>query len=592
MPLTHFNTQQNQNALLDKAAQYLFEELSHSDEYIISAGAAELRKQFLKYLAEKKAKSKFKQSFAGLENNPGAQFNLVCKWLLAFVHQNEMTNQEVFIPETAVLLVQGYEKGGKIHQAKTNLQLQGLKGEHAVIQDGNYELDYNKFFQKLSEYQEHVVSKYEKFQQLKRKLTDQYRQDIRLETFKPKVLSSFVRNRLIDQVYLPLLGDNLAKQIGIAGEQTRTDRMGLLLLISPPGYGKTTLMEYVANRLGLIFMKINGPVIGHQVTSLAPEDATNRAARKELKKLNLAFEMGDNIMIYLDDIQHCHPEFLQKFISLCDAQRKIEGVWNGEGKTYNFQGKRVAVIMAGNPYTESGAQFQIPDMLANRADIYNLGDIIGDSDLAFKLSYIENALTSNPILARLASKSMKDVYTLINQLENKDDQPVQFEGNHSPEELNEYNAILQKLIRVREVILKVNQEYITSASIAEDYRTEPAFKLQGSYRNMNKLAEKVIPVMNEKELETLLLSHYEGEVQTLAGNAEANLLKLKEIMDILSEKEKNRWALIKQTYNKNKIFQNIDQSNPVGQVVAQLHQFNEGLDNIKTTLEKGIKNNK
>ena len=29
--------------------------------------------------------------------------------------------------------------------------------------------------------------------------------------------------------------------------------------------------------------------------------------------------------------------------------------------------------MAGNPYTESGEVFKIPDMLANRADIYNLG---------------------------------------------------------------------------------------------------------------------------------------------------------------------------------------------------------------------------
>ncbi len=35
--------------------------------------------------------------------------------------------------------------------------------------------------------------------------------------------------------------------------------MGLLLLISPPGYGKTTLMEYVASRLGLVFVKVNGP---------------------------------------------------------------------------------------------------------------------------------------------------------------------------------------------------------------------------------------------------------------------------------------------------------------------------------------------
>ena len=85
------------------------------------------------------------------------------------------------------------------------------------------------------------------------------RETMRLSEFKPRVLTSFVRNRLIDEVYLPMIGDNLAKQMGVVGEQKRTDLMGLLLLISPPGYGKTTLMEYVANRLGITFMKINGP---------------------------------------------------------------------------------------------------------------------------------------------------------------------------------------------------------------------------------------------------------------------------------------------------------------------------------------------
>jgi replication-associated recombination protein RarA len=59
--------------------------------------------------------------------------------------------------------------------------------------------------------------------------------------------------------------------------------MGLLLLISPPGYGKTTLMEYVASRLGIIFVKINGPALGHGVTSLDPAGAPNAAAREELK---------------------------------------------------------------------------------------------------------------------------------------------------------------------------------------------------------------------------------------------------------------------------------------------------------------------
>ena len=72
---------------------------------------------------------------------------------------------------------------------------------------------------------------------------------------------------------------------------------------------KTTLMEYIANRLGIIFMKINGPALGHEVTSLDPDSAPNSGAREEVKKLNLSLEMGDNVMIYLDDIQHCNPEF-------------------------------------------------------------------------------------------------------------------------------------------------------------------------------------------------------------------------------------------------------------------------------------------
>ncbi|WP_435525758.1 AAA family ATPase [Chryseobacterium indoltheticum] len=58
----------------------------------------------------------------------------------------------------------------------------------------------------------------------------------------------------------PLIGANLAKQLGTVGNDKRTDRMGMLLLVSPPGYGKTTLMEYMADRMGLVFMKINGLV--------------------------------------------------------------------------------------------------------------------------------------------------------------------------------------------------------------------------------------------------------------------------------------------------------------------------------------------
>jgi hypothetical protein len=202
------------------------------------------------------------------------------------------------------------------------------------------------------------------------------RRRLRLDEFTPRVLSSFVRNKLINEVYLPLVGDNLAKQLGAAGAAKRTDLMGLLLLVSPPGYGKTTLMEYVASKLGLVFVKVNGPSLGHSVVSLDPAEAPNATARQEVEKINLALEMGNNVMLYLDDIQHTTPS-CSRSSSRSATVAAHRGRVEGRTRTYDLRGKKFCVVMAGNPYTETGASFRIPDMLANRADTYNLGDILG-----------------------------------------------------------------------------------------------------------------------------------------------------------------------------------------------------------------------
>jgi hypothetical protein len=344
-------------------------------------------------------------------------------------------------------------------------------------------------------------------------------------------------------------------------------------------------MVYVANRLGIIFMKINGTAIGHRVTSIDPSEAPNAAAKQELHKLNLALEMGDNVMIYLDDIQHCNPELLQKFISLCDGQRKIEGVYKGQAKTYDLRGKSVCVVMAGNPYTESGDMFKVPDMLANRADTYNLGDIIGGTGDAFKLSYLENALTSNAALNKLSSRSRADIYSMIRIAETGSRDGVEFERDYSAEEISEYTSVLTKMLRIRDVVLTVNQEYIRSAAQAEEYRTEPPFKLQGSYRNMNRLAEKVQPIMNDAEVEALLLDHYTSESQTLTTGAEANLLKFKALLGLQNEAEATRWGEIKKTFNRNQLFSSAG-DDQMGQVLVQLNSFNEHLGSIRDALQQ------
>jgi len=564
-------------------AQYLFNELKDNDTFTVSNEAIALKQAFEKTIDTQKASHKFKERL----NDSATQkdrIELVNHWVSAFAKAKE-TTLVPYIDECVACIL--FENDKPSNKAKAELEIKDLKGVHSSIQNGTYSFNYHKFTNQLEAFNTVKVPAFSAFKTAKHEVIEQIKEQLRLEEFKPRVLSSFVRNKLINQVYFPLIGDNLAKQLGTVGDTKRIDRMGLLLLISPPGYGKTTLMEYVANRLGLIFMKINGPAIGHEVTSVDPEAANNSATREELKKLNLAFEMGDNVMLYLDDIQHCNPEFLQKFISLSDGTRKIEGVYEGKPKTYDLRSKKFCVIMAGNPYTESGEKFQIPDMLANRADIYNLGDIIGDTAHLFELSLIENALTSNPVLQQLSTKYFDDVYTLIDRVQhNVADNELK--GNHSNQEIADYVSIIEKVIKIRNTVLKVNATYITSAGMEDSYRTEPSFKLQGSYRDMNKLVAKVVPIMDDKELQTLLLSHYENESQTLTSAAEANLLKYKELTNSLTDDELQRWEDIKAIFAKNNKLNSLGGQNQMSQIIAQMVDFTDNIEGIKEILRKGF----
>jgi len=485
----------------------------------------------------------------------------------------------LLIPHSTSIVLQKQQVALKL--ASTISQ---LSGDHPRISDGSMPFQYHEFQHRLSYHAKRHVPRWLALQSAKQKQIELANKRLRSHEFKATVLTSFVRNQLIDQVYLPRIGDNMAKQLGALGENKRTDRMGLLLLISPPGYGKTTLMEYVANRLRLVFVKLKGPALGQSVTSLDPSEATKAAARQEVQRINLALEMGDNTMLYLDDIQHCNVELLQKFIPLCDATRRIEGVWNGQSKSYDLRGRKFAVVMAGNPYNESGERFQIPDMLANRADVYNLGEIIGDSREAFELSYLENCLTNNSVLQPLSRCSNADQRAVIAAATRGTTEGLALESNLSLDSVQEMMSVLFKLNKVRDVVLTMNREYIRSASQSDDYRTEPPFKLQGSYRNMNRIAEKVVPVMNESELQTLIESSYQQDSQTLSRDGESNMLKFRELLGILTEDEQRRWSSIKSTFSQKTRLKGLSGEDSTAQVLGSIMSLRDGLDAIQHAL--------
>ncbi|MYW63429.1 AAA family ATPase [Streptomyces sp. SID8379] len=536
-------------------AAYLFEELTTGPAgFVTSTGA----RTFLDKFRRAVDSSAYEDDLAAVPELT-ARRSLVEAWLTAYA--SAAGDGAGDLPE-AVAIELCPELDRYDTDAPLTATVEGLLGTHPRIDGRRLTLRLDELLSRTRDFRERVVPGFRAYQRLRTSLVAAEHARLRLDEHRPRVLPTFVRSRLVDEVYLPLIGDSLAKQLGTTG--------GLLLLLSPPGYGKTTLVEYVADRLGMLLVKIDGPALGHTVTSLDPAEAPNVTARQEIEKVNFALEAGNNVLLYLDDIQHTSPELLQKFIALCDGQRRMDGVWNGEPRSHDLRGKRFAVCMAGNPYTESGQRFRIPDMLANRADVWNLGDVLTGKEDVFALSFVENALTANPHLAPLAGRDRADLDVLLRLAANDPTARAdRLSHPYAPAETARVVAVLRHLCAARDTVLAVNAAYIASAAQSDDARTEPPFLLQGSYRNMNKIAARIDPAMNDAELAAVLDDHYTGEAQTLTTGAEAGLLKLAELRGRMSPEQADRWRELKAAHVRARTLGGAD-GDPVVRAVAAL----------------------
>ncbi|WP_079159548.1 DNA repair ATPase [Streptomyces griseus] len=564
-------------------AEYLFEELTGGPAGFVTSTAA---RTFLDAFRRAAGTSAYDEDLAALGDDLPARRQLVEGWLAAYAAASGTAPDDGDLAEAvAVELCPGLERYGC--DAPLTATVEGLLGGHPRTDRGRLTIRLDELLARTAEFRATTVPGFRAYRRLRTALADAERARLRLEDHRPRVMPAFVRNRLLDEVYLPLVGDSLAKQLGTADADRRTDSQGLLLLVSPPGYGKTTLMEYVADRLGMVLVKVSGPNLGRDVTSLDPAQAPGVTARQEIEKINFALEAGSNVLLHLDDIQHTSPELLQKFIPLCDATRRMEGVRDGEARSYDLRGKRFAVVMAGNPYTESGEVFRVPDMLANRADVWNLGEVLSGREDVFALSFVENALTANPVLAPLAGRSRSDLDLLLRMASGPGGTvgADRLEHPYTPAELDRILAVLSHLLTARDTVLAVNAAYIASAARTDDTRTEPPFRLQGSYRNMNKIAERIVPVMNEAELAAVIGDHYTGEAQTLTTGAEANLLKLAALRGTLTPEQAVRWGEITASYVRGQALGGPD-GDPMTRAVAALGLLADRIAAVETAIER------
>ncbi|MFN7141382.1 MAG: AAA family ATPase, partial [Limisphaerales bacterium] len=210
------------------AGEYLFHELVSGDQFVVSSEADKLVADFQKHLAVKGCEEAFSKAIESLKDHPASRLELIRDWARGFLLSRNGLN--TYLEEVAALLFCGQDLERNVVRSATTATIEGMRGSHGLIQGSSYHFDYLVFQEKLQRFEREVVPPFERFHQMKQQMIERERRRLRLDEFKPRVLGSFMRSQLLDEVYLPLVGDNLAKQVGAAGAQKRTDLMGLLLL--------------------------------------------------------------------------------------------------------------------------------------------------------------------------------------------------------------------------------------------------------------------------------------------------------------------------------------------------------------------------
>lgn len=541
-----------------RASEYLLEELSQEPlKFTASAEAMQGVEYFWKELEQHHQRRTFEGDLRLLKSSLAKQFLLTQAWLKSATKREDL--------ETVVIVLTSRRMTRQVNSTQIKIEINNLVGQHPRIHEGCLTLQLDEFFDRLDHFMNVYVPHFHRYHQFIEELLREKNQSGGIHS--PHPPRYFVQNHLIQEVYLNLMGENLTKQLyPIEGQ----DKPALLLL-SPPGYGKTTLIEYVAYRLGLIYVRIDCSLLGAQVTSL--DGASDTIARHELEKIHFALVMGQQVLLFLDHAHASSPEFLQKLVG-----REVVGIWKNQPITYRLDQQRFALVIAANLGTES-----LPESLLNCLQVVNLAYHVLEHEREFAQSLIENALVHHAVLAPLAKRDLNDVAKLIRLAQGEKIPIYEFSYPYSGGELQDVLLILRKLLQVHEVVNQVNQHYLASLMQIEPARQEPPFKLQGNYYTMTQLVTKLRIDMSEEEVEQMIDAYYLEQAYTLVSEKEENLLKFMDIRGQLTQTQKMRWSEIKNHFKR---LQSLgDQENQGG--IAWLNQLNligEGLQNIHAAL--------
>ena len=190
-------------SVIDRASSYLVEQLASSTKiFIQSRYAQELLAAFDRTL-DAESISQFKKSISDLKTQPDQQWALASTWLNAVVQKQELGQLQRYIPEAAGNLISAIKLDTS--SSKLELEVSDLLGEHITIESQTLAFSVDEYLQKMHHHHTVTLPEYDDYLELRSQVMRTERSTLKLESFKAKPLSSFVRNRLVNESYLPLI---------------------------------------------------------------------------------------------------------------------------------------------------------------------------------------------------------------------------------------------------------------------------------------------------------------------------------------------------------------------------------------------------
>src|SRR5690606_9837196 len=151
--------------LTDKTsvAHYIFGSFSNYKKFAISEFSDHLKQEFLRIVQEKRSLADFQADVQNEQFSLTDRYFLILNWLNAFI--DEHTDLEIYrkyIDETAVVLLFSKDEYQLVF-GKDSVEITELKGNHSILEDGSFTLDYYDFISKLTDFTNNKVPRFEAF---------------------------------------------------------------------------------------------------------------------------------------------------------------------------------------------------------------------------------------------------------------------------------------------------------------------------------------------------------------------------------------------------------------------------------------------